>query len=177
MTGPSATPRAWLSAQTRFVLIFCSSAALLLLLYCFPYREHGISERGFDAFFAGYARLAHALIRLVDPSALVVGSEIHGRFSVRIIKGCDAMETNILFVSAVLAFPAKLPRKVGAALLGLLLLTALNLLRIASLYAAGAARPDVLELLHLEVWPFVMIAVAALLFLGSTTLMAGAEVD
>jgi exosortase/archaeosortase family protein len=159
--------------QLRFVLAFCITALALLALYCFPYKEHGYSERFFEAFLAGYARLAHALIHQLDGSAVLIGSEIHGRFAVRIVKGCDAMEAKILFVSAVVAFPAPWRRKLAVGILGLCALTALNVVRITSLYGAGIARPTLVEVLHLEVWPFVMVAVAALLFLGASDFMLG----
>ncbi len=153
------------------MITFCVVAGTLLLIYCFPYNELGYSERWFEAFLVGYARLAHVVIRLFDPSALLVGAEIHGRFAVRIIKGCDAMEAKILFVSAVAAFPAAWLRKLKVMVLGVLALTTLNVLRIASLYAAGMAVPSTVEVLHLEVWPFVMVGVATLIFLWATESM------
>lgn len=161
--------------QRRFVLKFLALAGALLVIYCFPYKENGVSERGFDVFLAGYARLARVAIALFDPSASVFGNEIHGRFAVRIIKGCDAMEAKILFVSAVLAFPGTWPRKLLVAATGLVALTLVNVLRIASLYVAGVLRPSLVEPLHFETWPFIMVAVASLLFLGGTTLMRASE--
>src|SRR5262245_29667088 len=122
--------RAPLEPRVRFALGFLACAALGLTAYCFPYREHGISEAWFDGFLASYARLAHAPISLLDPSAVLTGNEIHGLYAIRIVKGCDAMEAKILFVSAVLAFPASWPRRLGAAALGLLALAAVNVLRI-----------------------------------------------
>jgi exosortase/archaeosortase family protein len=161
--------------ERRFVLRFLAFAGVLLLAYCFPYKENGISERFFDSFLAGYARLARVAIALFDPSASVFGNEIHGRYAVRIVKGCDAMEAKIMFVSAVLAFPGAWKRKLPVALAGLVVLTAVNLLRITSLYIAGVLRPKLVEPLHFETWPFIMIGVASLLFLGGTSLVRRAD--
>lgn len=163
--------------QGVFVLKFLGFASVLLLLYCFPYKEHGVSERGFDWFLAGYARLAHGAIHWFDPSSAVFGNEIHGRFAVRIIKGCDAMEAKILFTSAVLAFPGSGSRKLLVACLGLLVLTAVNVTRIATLYLAGTLMPSLVEPLHFETWPFIMIAVAGLGFLAATSYLRPPDVE
>jgi exosortase/archaeosortase family protein len=170
-TGDAARSSSDRASQRRFVLRFFAIAAALLLLYCFPYKENGFSERWFDAFLADYARLARAFIALFDPTATVFNGEIHGRFAVKIVKGCDAMEAKILFVSAVLAFPAKWTRRLMVVALGLVTLTAVNVLRISSLYFIGTFRPTLVDPLHLEVWPFLMVAVASGLFLGGAALM------
>lgn len=159
------------SSQRRFILTFCAVGGALLLAYCFPYKEHGISERWFDAFLESYARLAYLPIRHFDHSAFLIGNEIHGRYAVRIVKGCDAMEAKILFTAAVVAFPAVWPRRLAVLALGLGALTLLNVLRITSLYAVGTALPAKVEFLHLEVWPFVMVTVATLLFLWAAGIM------
>jgi exosortase/archaeosortase family protein len=159
------------SSQRRFIVTFCAVGGGLLLAYCFPYKEYGISERCFDVFLRGYARLAYLPIHLFDPSAFLVGNEIHGRFAVRIIKGCDAMEAKILFAAAIVAFPALWRRRLAMLAAGLGALTLLNVLRITSLYAVGTALPAKVEFLHLEVWPFVMVTVATLLFLWAAGIM------
>jgi exosortase/archaeosortase family protein len=119
----------------------------------------------FEALLSGYARAAYVPISLIDGSAVLAGTEIHGQYAIRIVKGCDAMEAKILFVSAILAFPGEWLRKSLAACLGVLALAGVNLIRIASLYYVGMASPNWVELLHLEVWPLVLILLAAGLFL------------
>jgi exosortase/archaeosortase family protein len=163
--------------QRRFVYKFSTIAAGLLLLYCFPYEENGVSELGFDSFLAAYARLANVAIRLFDPSAVVIGKEIHGRFAVGIIKGCDAMEAKLLFLSAVLAFPGRWGRKLLVAFGGLGLLVLLNVARITTLYIAGALKPSLVETLHYETWPFITITVAGLLFLAGTSYLRAADAE
>src|SRR5262245_22910308 len=120
-----------------------------MLLYCFPYRENGFSERWFEQYLGAYARAAGALIRCGDAEAQVTGSVIRGKFAIEIAKSCDAMEAKILFVSAVLAFPARWSRRLLAAALGVLGLVAANLLRISGLYWIGLHHPDAFELAHI----------------------------
>jgi exosortase/archaeosortase family protein len=148
---------------------------VLFVVYCFPYGEHGLSETWFHSYLAGYARMAGGLISLIDPTAQVLGTEIHGRYAVKIVKSCDAMETNILFSAAVLAFPSTWQRRIVALLLGLALLGSINLLRIFSLYVVGLIRPGAVEVLHLDIWPMVMVAAATLAFLGAAVFLRKAR--
>jgi exosortase/archaeosortase family protein len=96
---------------------------------------------------------------------------------VRIIKGCDAMEAKILFAAAIVAFPALWRRRLAMLAAGLGALTLLNVLRITSLYAVGTALPAKVEFLHLEVWPFVMVTVATLLFLWAAGMMSRTQAE
>src|SRR5262245_36415942 len=59
------------------------------------------------------ARLSGAVIRLVNPDVAVNGSVIQGNgFGINIYYGCDAEDVIMLFVAAVLAFPAAWRAKV-----------------------------------------------------------------
>jgi len=148
-----------------FVLRFVAVTALLLLLYAYPYPEGGFVSSCFERYLAGYARAAGALLKPFDPSVHVAANMIAGRFPLAIVRDCDAMEVNILFVSAVTAFPAPLWRRLAGAAVGLLLLIGANLSRIVSLYFIGVSAPDSFEFAHREVWPLVLIATALALFL------------
>jgi exosortase/archaeosortase family protein len=152
--------------RVRFAAGFVLVAGVLFALYTFPYEENGISERWFEDYLAFYARAAGFALHQLDSAVSVHGSDILGRYPLRIVKNCDAIEVNILFASAVLAFPTSWRRRALGLLLGLPALIALNITRICSLYFIGVASPDSFELFHLEVWPLVLVACAALLFMG-----------
>jgi exosortase/archaeosortase family protein len=51
-------------------------------------------------------------------------------------------------------------------LAGIVVLQALNLVRIVSLYLVGSRFPTMFYSMHVEVWPAVFIAVAIALFMG-----------
>jgi|GEM_PF-1462859 len=150
--------------QWRFVLAFLGCSGVLSLAYAFPYARGSAVHSGFESYLAGYARAAGTLLALFDPSVHVAGATIFGRFSMQIVKDCDAMEINILFASAVLAFPAKWSRRALGVALGVLLLAAANLIRIASLYWIGVIAPAAFESAHRDVFPLLLIGVAVLLF-------------
>ena len=63
------------------------------------------------------------------------------------------METNLLFVSAIVALPAPWRRKFVALGAGVAILAAVNLTRICSLYYVGLYAPAAFDAIHLEVWP------------------------
>lgn len=148
----------------RFVLI----AGVLFALYSFPYAESGFSERLMDRYLAGYAELVGAFLGWFEAGVSVDGNTVLGRASLQIVKSCDAMEANILFAAAVLAFPAPVARKIVALAAGVLAITCVNVLRISALYYVLVHRPRSFEFWHLELWPLLMIATSVVLFFGST---------
>jgi exosortase/archaeosortase family protein len=158
-------------AALRFALTFGGLAALLFAVYAFPYKEHGISEGWLQGYLRGYARIAGGILSLFDPRVVVDGNVITGRSALSIVKTCDAMEANLLFLAAVLAFPAaplaaarQWPRKLIAAVGGIAAISALNLTRICSLYAVSVYWPSAFELLHVELWPLLLIIATVALF-------------
>lgn len=172
------TTRAWpletLASRRRFALRFVCAAAVLFTVYTFPYREVGLSEAWFERYLAAYARAAGLVLawleRMVGAGAQVhvQGAVITGRYPLEIVKNCDAMEVNVLFAAAVLAFPASLRQRAWGLGLGLPALVALNVLRICTLYFIGVHAPSRFETFHVEVWPLCLVIATTLLFLAYT---------
>lgn len=152
--------------QRRFALRYLAIAGVLFAIYCFPYGESGVSERWFSAYLGAYAHVVGKLIAIFEPGVVVSANQISGSFSIAIVKSCDAMEANILFVAAVLAFPARWGRKVAAAFAGLALLILANVIRLLSLYYVGKLIPTAFDVFHVEVWPLLMIVFAVVDFLA-----------
>jgi exosortase/archaeosortase family protein len=115
-----------------------------------------------------------ALLSLFDPSIIVSNTTISGRFSMMIVKNCDAMEVKILLLSAITAFPASLRYKAVLLLLGLVALIAANIVRLSSLYVVGIYAPDAFDFLHYELWPLLLVFIAVALFLLSIRIMSSA---
>jgi exosortase/archaeosortase family protein len=152
-------------AQLRFALTFVGVAAVLFAVYAFPYAPHGPAARVFESYLSAYARLAGRLVWVFDRQASVAGNVIEGRYSLRIVKTCDAMEANMLFLAAMVAFPAPWRRKLLAAAAGIVGLIVANVLRIGSLYLIGVYAPHSFDLFHAELWPPVLVAIALCEFL------------
>ena len=147
--------------QRRFVIGFILIAGILFSIYCFPYAENGVSERWFNGYLSAYAGMAGTVLSILEPRVVVSGTNIVGRFSMEIVKNCDAMEANILLCSAILAFPSRWSRRLLSAALGLAVLIAANVTRICCLYYVGVYFPSSFEFVHLEIWPLLLIALAA----------------
>lgn len=152
-------------ASLRFVIVFGATAGVLLATYYFPYPTGSAVRRLLDGYLRAYAALAGSVLRLFEPNLVVFGQDIMGRYSIRIVKTCDGMDVNILFASAIMAWPSTLRHRLIATGLGLALLVIANTARICTLYYVGVYAPTSFEFVHLELWPVVILALAVALFL------------
>ncbi len=150
--------------RLRFAATFVAVAGVALAIYSFPYAEHGVRELWFHRYLAAYARLAGWVLRLTNARVTVAGTEVIGEISLTVAKNCDAMDVNILFVAALVAFPAGWRQRAIGIALGVAALAAVNIARIVSLYYVGLRFPRRFELVHAELWPFAMVAAAVAAF-------------
>jgi exosortase/archaeosortase family protein len=72
---------------------------------------------------------------------------------------CSGLDVLALCLAATLSYPVAWRRRLGGALIGIVLLLSLNLLRIAML--AGASQTPWFQTLHVNVWPTLLVAAAA----------------
>ena len=160
---------AWLTARwgaARFIVIFSVLAGVLLALYYYPYPEGSRARAWLDAYLAGYAAASGAVLRVFEPNVRVVGQNITGRFAMRIIKTCDAMDVLILLLSAIAAWPAPWRKRAASAGLGIALISGLNIARICTIYYVGVYAPASVDFVHLELWPAIILVAAVGAFLG-----------
>ena len=86
-------------------------------------------------------------------------------FTANIVAECTAVGPLVLFAGAVVAYPASPRAKVMGLLLGIVVLSATNLVRIMSLFWIGSNFPQYLDVAHLLVWQAVIILLAIVLWL------------
>jgi exosortase/archaeosortase family protein len=149
----------------RFALTYAAIAVVLFSVYAFPYELCGGRGDWLSGYLSAYAHLAGSLLRVFDSGVTVDGAYIQGRFSLQIVRNCDAADVNILFVSAVAAFPSAPAVKPLPLAAGLIALVFANVLRICSLYCMGAYAPDWFRSAHEEIWPALLVAIAVVIFL------------
>jgi exosortase/archaeosortase family protein len=149
----------------RFALKYALIAGVLFAIYAFPFDLFGARSDWLSGYLAAYARLAGGVLSLFENGVVVSGARIDGRFPMEIVRNCDAIEINILFVSAVLAFPAPWRKRLSALAVGLTALVALNVLRICLLYFIGVYAPARFAVAHEQVFPLLLVVAAALAFL------------
>ena len=158
--------RAQAQGKRPSVAIFVAVVIGLLVIYLYPYPGQSLPLRLMEAYLAVYAHAAGGVLRLFDRSIQVEGSLISGRFPLLIARNCDAASVIVLFLAALAAYPAKHLQRLVGAVAGLVSIFFFNLLRITSLYFIGIAWPDVVELVHMQVWPVTLLVLAALSFLA-----------
>lgn len=145
--------RPWFAAKrpvVRFVLLLSG----MMVLFKASFYVFGPLEC-VNTYLALNAKLSGALLRIFGEDVVVAGvSVISPRFSLNIGLGCDASQVTAFFVSAVLAFPASVSRwrRIPALGVGVGLLSAINLLRILSLYYTGIYFPGAFDTMHIAVW-------------------------
>jgi exosortase/archaeosortase family protein len=87
-------------------------------------------------------------------------------FSISVKQGCDAIEPIAIFTFAILLFPVSFRTKAFGLLAGVPLLWVLNQIRIISLFMFGLYSPTLFEIMHVQVWQalFIAITLATLLY-------------
>lgn len=111
---------------------------------------------------ASAAGALNALGASVVNTGTIVGSS---SFAYNIVTECTAIGPIILFAGAVLAYPATWRSRAIGISMGVVLLTALNLVRLVSLFYIGAYFPNYLPMAHYLVWQAAIILFAILLWL------------
>ena len=159
----------------RFAIAYVAYAAVMFSIYGFPFELFGARNDWLSGYLDLYARIAGGALRCFEAGVAVTGNRIDGRYSLQIVRNCDAIEVNILFASAVLGFPAAWSRRLLALVCGLLVLVLLNITRICALYFLGVHCPEWFAVAHEEILPLVLIACTALTFLGCIRLVLRAD--
>lgn len=150
--------------QVRYVAVTLLLMAALYGVYYYSYSENGLVDRALTAHLRVQAALAGMLIQVFDRSVSVAGTVVQGRFPIQIVKDCSSLDAQALLVAAVAAFPATRARRLAGVIAGVIVLNALNLLRIAGLYYVGVHAREHFDTVHEEVMPLFLIAAAALSF-------------
>jgi exosortase/archaeosortase family protein len=142
--------------RLRFVLTFLGVSSVLLGAYYYP--EPPAPIRVFsEGVLHGYALATGSLLGAFERGVSVSGHDITGRYGLRLVKTCDAMDATILLLSAIAAWPAPWKDRIRALAISIPMLIALNIVRLFTLYYVGVYLPQCFETAHMEVWPVVML--------------------
>ena len=153
------------SPRRRSLLFLARFVALLVAFYLLV-AWNPINDAVVVPFTAWIARVSGVLLNAIGEHVSVAGTAIRSdRFAVEIENGCNGVEAALLFVSAVLAFPAPWPRRLAGLAAGFLAIQALNFVRVVSLFWVGAHRPALFSSSHTVVWQSAVVLASVLLFL------------
>ena len=147
---------------TTFICGVCLLMAAFYALYTPKWEFDLIGEYFLPWNLALHAELSGSVLSALGHDITVTGRSVMSpRFSMQIVRGCDALEPTALFLSACLAFPvARFRQKLLGMALGILCLEVTNVVRMVTLFFVGVHWPQNFEMMHLEVWQAVFIALA-----------------
>ncbi len=160
-SGPTPMSR---TIVARMTLALAGSLALAVGLY-----YGAVGQSWLLALQRWNAAWASRLLDLLGASTSADGVVVYSPgFAVSIVAECTAIGPMVLFAGAVLACPASLKARAGGVLLGVVVLTLVNLVRIATLFWIGSTFPRYLSVAHLLVWQTAIVVVAIGLWLWWT---------
>jgi exosortase/archaeosortase family protein len=162
--------RAASGAAARPAVRFAAIAAACLLvayaLLFFPHAPDSAITKALGSYLRLLARVVGAVLALAGEPISVDGDVVVGRFPLRIVLDCAALEAQALLVAFVMAFPAPLRARLWGVAAGVAALTLANLARIVLLYYVGVLRPQAFSLVHEEIMQIVLVLTAAGFFAG-----------
>jgi exosortase H (IPTLxxWG-CTERM-specific) len=154
-------------ASKRPVLWFTFKFGTLLALFYILFAMQFCDRNILYPYLEANAWLANAILNVFGQHTHLSDVTIQSpQFTMAIHKGCDAVEPTWLLCAAILSFPASWRHKILGMLTGIILLQALNLVRIITLYWIGVHLPSFFNSAHMEIWPTAFIIVAITLFVG-----------
>ena len=147
--GLSAVKNFWQekSPVFKFIAGFLACIIVFYALYYAPWFETNIK----NPILAAQAVAGGALLNLFGQSVDVANASISGLgASVKIAGGCDGLEATALFLAAILVFPLPFKFKWPGLLVGFLVLSVINVVRIAGLYLTQKYYPDAFDFMHIQ---------------------------
>jgi exosortase/archaeosortase family protein len=132
--------------------------ALLLVGLYFLLTYGPVYEEVVQPFTEFTAWLAAAFGQALRMSVRVAGVTLIGPgSSVNVGQGCDAIDVVSIIIAAGIATPAALTRKLSFLAVGFVIVLALNIARLLTLLYAAAISYTFMEILHVYVWPVILL--------------------
>jgi exosortase/archaeosortase family protein len=150
MRRPTPEKRSRLALGIRFAVLL---AALYFLLTFEPvYRQVVQPFTEFTAWLAAaFGQAMQMSVRVAGVTLIGPGS------SVNVGQGCDAIDVVSIIIAAGIATPAGLIRKISFLVVGVVIVLALNIARLLTLLYAAAVSYTFMEILHVYVWPVILL--------------------
>jgi exosortase H (IPTLxxWG-CTERM-specific) len=125
-----------------------------------------VNDHVIEPFTAGIARVSGAVLDLIGQDVTMQGTVIrNARFAVNIRNGCNGVEAMLIFLAAVLAFPASWRSRLLGLVLGILAIQVVNLIRVVALFLTGIYFPKLFDASHTVIWQTLVILSGVLLWI------------
>jgi exosortase H (IPTLxxWG-CTERM-specific) len=160
----------WRRPDARFLILFLTILGISFTVVAL----RPVNDSLVVPYTAFIARVSGAVLRLFGESMTVSGCVVSSpRFAVTIFNGCNGLITSLIFVSGVLAFPARWWAKALGVVGGLLAIQLINLVRIVSLFYIGVFFPELFNDAHTSIWQSIVIVAGVGLWIAWARLLAG----
>ena len=144
----------WQKPEARFLILFLMTLGVSFTIVALQQ----VNDVFVTPYTAVIAQMSGFVLRLFGEEATVTGCLVSSpRFAVTIYNGCNGLITSLIFISGVLAFPAKFSAKLIGVIGGLLTIQLINLVRIVSLFYIGVFLPQHFDDAHIFVWQSLVI--------------------
>ena len=153
--------------KKQVLLLAAGFAALMGVFYSFWFSDF-FTTNILEPVIRANARVASGMLNLMGFNTIASGSDIRSAaaaFSVSIKNGCDALEPVAIYSFAVLLTPVPFRMKFPGLATGIPLLLAINQARIISLYIFGIYSKFLFELMHVQVWQALFIAITLIILI------------
>lgn len=125
-----------------------------------------VNDHLIEPFTGAIAKASGVALNLLGQKVTMRGTEIHSaRFAVNIKNGCNGVEAMLIFLAAVLAFPASWKSKFAGLGLGFLAIQLVNLIRVVALFLTGIYLPKLFDTSHTVIWQTIVILFGVLLWI------------
>ena len=144
--------------RSRPTSCFVLKAAAFMSFFLLVYHEDLIG-RLLGPWVELTARMTVALLHLLGVQALRAGGQIHhpAGFAYEVYYRCTAVLPAALLAALTFASTAPLALRLIGTVLGVMVLVALNLVRLVHLFLLGVYRPALFEVTHGLVWELILI--------------------
>jgi len=148
----------------RFILLYVLYMITAFILVDYEPVRHALQ---LDAYYTGaVVKISTWLIRLIGIDVTANGAFLHLKSAVMEVKfGCNGLEAILLYVAAVLAFPASAKERLIGIVIGSTVLQILNIARIAWLAWVLEYQRDMFAIMHEYITQSIMIALAFIIFI------------
>lgn len=138
-------------SQYKPVIKFASIFALGILIFYTIYFSDFFTEHIASVIIRNEARLSSFLLNIFGFDTEVNETLVsNGKVLLDIKKGCDGIEPTVFFLIGVLLVPFSRKAKVVGLLIGIFVLSLLNVLRIVGLFLVNSYWPQAFDFLHLH---------------------------
>jgi len=127
---------------------------------------NAVNDQVVEPFTAAVAKVSGTVLDLIGQDVSMQGTLIRNtHFAVNIRNGCNGVETMIIFLAAVLAFPAPWRARLAGIAIGMVAIQLVNLVRVVALFLTGVYFPAFFDSSHTVVWQTLVILFGVVLWI------------